>query len=109
MDERKIIELLFERAPNVLDEVSHKYSRLYKGIIREMLSDECDIDECGNDVLLAVWNSIPPNCPNSLTAYICKIARRIGIDKLRYNTRLKRDHILSVQVGNMLHLMEKSM
>lgn len=91
MDDSRIIELLFERAEIALDEVSHKYSRLYKGIIREVLSDECDVEECGNDVLLAVWNTIPPNRPNSLSSYICKIARRIGIDKLRYNTRQKRN------------------
>ena len=74
MDDNRIIELLFERAENALDEVSHKYSRLYKGIIREVLSDECDVEECENDVLMAVWNTIPPNCPDSLSSYICKIA-----------------------------------
>lgn len=91
MDDAKIIDLLFERAETALNEVSHKYSRLYKGIIKEILSDECDVDECANDVLLAVWNSIPPNRPNSLSAYVCKIARRIGVDRLRYNTRQKRN------------------
>ncbi len=90
MDDSRIIEMLFERSEAALEEVSHKYSRLYKGIIREVLNDECDIEECGNDVLLAVWNSIPPNRPTSLPTYICKIARRIGVDKLRYNTRQKR-------------------
>ena len=40
MDDNRIIELLFERAENALDEVSIKYSRLYKWIIREVLSDE---------------------------------------------------------------------
>lgn len=91
MEDSRIIEMLFERTEIALDEVSHKYSRLYKGIISEVLSDECDVEECGNDVLLAVWNSIPPNSPSSLPAYICKIARRIGVDKLRYNTRQKRN------------------
>ena len=91
MDDNRIIELLFERAETALDEVSKKYSRLYKGIIREVLSDECDVDECENDVLLAVWNTIPPNRPNSLPAYICKIARRIGINRFKYNTRQKRN------------------
>ena len=91
MDDNRIIELLFERAENALDEVSHKYSRLYKGIIREVLGDECDVEECGNDVLLAVWNTIPPNRPSSLISYICKIARRIGINRFKYNTRQKRN------------------
>lgn len=91
MDDNRIIELLFERAETALDEVSKKYSRLYKGIIREVLSDECDVEECENDVLMAVWNTIPPNRPNSLPSYICKIARRIGINRFKFNTRQKRN------------------
>lgn len=91
MEDNRIIELLFDRAENALDEVSRKYSRLYKGIIRQVLSDEADVEECENDVLLAVWNTIPPNHPNSLPAYICKIARRIGINKFKYSRRQKRN------------------
>lgn len=90
MNDTEIIELLFERAEAALHEVSLKYSRLYTGVIREVLSDDCDRDECANDVLLALWNSIPPNRPTSLCAYVCKLARHIAIDKLRYNTRQKR-------------------
>ena len=91
MDDKRIVELLLERAESALDEISRKYSRLYKGIIREILSDERDVEECSDDVLLAVWNSIPPNMPSSLSAYICKIARRVGIDRLRYHTVQKRN------------------
>lgn len=90
MDDVRIVELLFERTDTALEEISNKYSRLYKGIIRGVLGDECDVEECANDLLLAVWNTIPPNKPDNLCAYICKIARRIGIDRLRHNTRQKR-------------------
>lgn len=91
MNDTSIVEQLFARKESGLDELSQKYTRLYRGILGEMLADPCDIDECANDVLLAVWNSIPPNRPASLPAYICKIARRIGTDRLRYNTRQKRN------------------
>lgn len=91
MDDNRIIELLYDRAECALDELSRKYSRLYKGILRETLRDESDAEECANDVLLAVWNSIPPNRPVSLPAYLCKIARHIGINRLKYNTRQKRN------------------
>ena len=101
MDDSKIIELLFLRAETALDEVSHKYSRLYKGIIREMLGNEEDTEECANDVLLAVWNTIPPNRPDSLCAYICKIARRIGINKFKYNTRQKRNTGYTVMLSEL--------
>jgi RNA polymerase sigma-70 factor (ECF subfamily) len=91
MNDTSIVEQIFARKESGLDELSRKYARLYRGILGEMLDDPCDIDECANDVLLAVWNSIPPNRPAGLAAYICKIARRIATDRLRYNTRQKRN------------------
>ena len=101
MDDNRIIELLFDRVENALDEVSHKYSRLYKGIIREVLSNECDVEECENDVLMAIWNTIPPNRPNSLSSYICKVARRIGINRFRFNTRQKRNTGYTVMLSEL--------
>ena len=91
MDDRKIIELLFLRTESALDEISRKYSHLYMGIINALVNDGRDAEECANDVLLAVWNSIPPNEPDQLSAYICKLARRIGVDRFRYNTVGKRN------------------
>ena len=66
MDDVRIVELLFERTDTALEEISNKYSRLYKGIIRGVLGDECDVEECANDLLLAVWNTIPPNKPDQV-------------------------------------------
>ena len=91
MNDTRIVDMLFERKEAALEEVSLKYARLYQRILREMLTDEQDVEECANDVLLAVWNSIPPNRPDSLSAYLCKLARRIGTDRLRYMTRQKRN------------------
>lgn len=101
MDDNKIIDLLFERSENALLEVSRKYSRLYKGIIGEVLTDKCDIEECENDLLLAIWNSIPPNRPNSLPSYICKTARHIGINRFKFNTRQKRNSGYTVMLSEL--------
>ncbi len=101
MDDLKIIDLLWERSETALDEISLKYSRLYRGIIREILIDDRDTDEAANDVLLAVWNSIPPNRPDSLSAYVCKLARRIGIDRFRHNTRQKRNSGYTVALSEL--------
>ena len=90
MDDQRLTEQLWQRNESALAEVESRYSRLYMGMLRRVLHDEQDVQECANDVLTALWNSIPPNRPTYLSAYICKIARRIGIDRLRYNTRSKR-------------------
>ena len=39
---------------------------------------------------MKVWNTIPPEKPRSLCAYVAKIVRNLSLDKLRYNTRSKR-------------------
>ena len=91
MEDQSIKALLFERSEAALGEISEKYSALYKSVLRQMLSDECDIEECANDVLLAIWNSIPPNDPQNLSAYICAVARRISINRLKFNKRKKRN------------------
>lgn len=86
----EIVELLWARDERALSEISSKYSGLYIGIIRNALGNECDVQECADDLLLGVWNSIPPNRPDNLTAYIARLARRIGITRFRHNTRKKR-------------------
>jgi RNA polymerase sigma-70 factor (ECF subfamily) len=90
MDDQKIKQLLFERSDAALGEIAQKYSALYKSVLRQMLSNECDVEECENDLLLAVWNSIPPNDPQNLGSYLCTVARRISINRLKFNTRKKR-------------------
>jgi len=101
MEDYQIIIMLFERSEAALDHLAKKYAGVYKRILWEILRDESDMEECANDVLLAVWNSIPPNDPQNLPAYLCRIARRIGIDKLRHRTRKKRDSGYTVSLSEL--------
>lgn len=91
MEDRQIIDLLFARDEQGLTLTEEKYDPLYRSILRQALSDPSDIDECANDVLMGIWNSIPPNFPNHFPSYICRIARRIGINRFKYNIRQKRN------------------
>ncbi|MBQ7105900.1 MAG: sigma-70 family RNA polymerase sigma factor [Clostridia bacterium] len=88
--QEEIVGLLFDRDETVLAQISVQYSGLYKKILKQILSNDEDICECENDVLLAVWNSIPPNRPNNFAAYVCKLARNISINRFKYNNRAKR-------------------
>ena len=90
MEDRQILSALLDRNEAAIKELKTKYNRLYCSILWEILEDSQDVEECANDTLLAVWNSIPPNIPKNLAVYVCTLARRIGIDKLRYRTRKKR-------------------
>lgn len=90
MEDSDIVELFFARDESALSRVTEKYSRLYVSILKSVLDDAGDVEECQNDLLLTLWRIIPPERPRSLGAFISKLARRIGIDRYRRNTRLKR-------------------
>ncbi len=44
-----------------------------------------------NDAYLAAWNTIPPQKPEHLLSYICRIVRNISITKYYSNTAKKRN------------------
>ena len=99
--DNEIIEKLFNRDEKALNLLKEHYHCFYESIIREVLDNEADVQECVNDLLFSIWNSIPPDRPNHLSAYIAKFARRIGISRFRYNTRKKRDAGYAVSLSEL--------
>ena len=91
MDDKAIISLLFERSENALTALQSKYGRLCTKIAANILNNSADAEECVNDTYLGVWNSIPPNRPDNLMAYVCKIVRNLSIKRYHSNTAAKRN------------------
>ena len=83
MNDEKIIEMLFERDEGALRGVEEKYGAFCHTVASNILSLREDREECLNDLLLALWNAIPPERPQSLKAYIAKIVRNLAIKKTR--------------------------
>ena len=90
MTDEKIIELLFRRDERALSEIETKYKSLLRYIAENFLSAREDVEECLNDVLIRVWNAIPPEKPEDLRAYVSAAVRNCAIDKLRSNKADKR-------------------
>ena len=101
MEDEKIIELLFARDEMGLRYTEEKYDPLYRSVLRQALTDSLDIDECANDVLMTIWNTIPPNSPIHFPSYICRIARRIGINRFKFNTRKKRNSQCTIALSEL--------
>ena len=85
MDDLKIVNMLVSRDENGLVEAEKQYGKLCHYIANNILNSPLDAQECVNDTLLRTWNSIPPNIPKKLGAYISKIARNVALDK--YNAQ----------------------
>ena len=90
MEDCKIIELYFERSEDAIPETEKKYGAYCLSVAKNILGNEEDAKECLNDVLLVLWNSIPPQKPDSVSSYIGKITRNVSLDRFRKNTAKKR-------------------
>ncbi|HAG14469.1 MAG TPA: RNA polymerase subunit sigma-70 [Ruminococcus sp.] len=93
MDEQRenaIISLLQKRDESALREIETHYGKLCFRLAKDILKSNEDTEECVSDTLLKVWETIPPQHPNSLRAYLVTITRRIAISKYRAQTAQKR-------------------
>lgn len=78
-----IIDRLFARSEEGLALLQTHYGKLCHRIALNLLGSREDAEECVNDTYLAVWNTIPPNRPASLIAYVGKVTRNIAVSCLR--------------------------
>lgn len=101
MDDKQIIRLFFERSEQAITELSQKYGALCLQLADNILNDQQDAEECVNDAYLGAWNSIPPQTPDPLRAYICRIVRNHSLKKLRANTALKRGSQFEVSLSEL--------
>ena len=96
MDDSKIIELFYERSEQAIIELSNKYGTICRKAADNILNNKLDSEECVNDAFLGVWNTIPPQKPDQLLSYVCRIVRNLAIKKYYENTAQKRSSIYDV-------------
>ncbi len=90
MEDKQIIELYFARDELAVSATQEKYGSLLSGIALKILGESQAAEECINDAYLSLWGTIPPESPENLRAYSCKIVRNTAFNQLRYNLAEKR-------------------
>lgn len=90
MTDARIIELYWERSERAIEETDRKYGPYCSSIAYNILRDHEDAEESVNDTYLRAWNSMPPERPNILSAFLGKICRRLSIDRWRRGRAEKR-------------------
>ena len=91
MEDKEIVELLYNHNETGLKETKNKYDNLLNSLSYQIVGNKADAYECVNDTYMKIWDSIPPNKPTYFQSFICKINRQISIDKYRYNHRQTRN------------------
>ncbi len=87
MEDEIIIERLFARDESALRDAETKYGALCRKVAMNVLDNREDAAECVNDALLRMWNSIPPQHPRVLSAFLSVITRNLALDRWRQRQR----------------------
>lgn len=90
MEDKDIITLYWERSEEAIRATAAKYGGYCAAIIRRVLGDGRDSEECLNDTWLGAWNAIPDNRPQYLAPFLGKIARRLAFNRFRADRAEKR-------------------
>lgn len=90
LDDNLIIDLYWARSEDAIGETDKKYGSYLGTIAYNILYSHEDSSEAVNDTYLRAWDSMPPERPNILSAYLGKITRRISLNKRRDQRAEKR-------------------
>lgn len=90
MNDTEIIQLLKLREERAVAELEAAYGAYCQSIALRMTGNLEDAAEVLNDLWLRVWESIPPQKPQSLRHYLTKLTRNIALDRLRREQAEKR-------------------
>lgn len=80
MTDQQIIALFQARDEYAVSALSQKYRKTCMQIANRHLHSAEDAEECVNDVMLKLWQSIPPAEPESLEAFVVTVTQRTAIN-----------------------------
>ena len=85
LNDESIIELYFQRDENAITETNRKYGSYLFTIANTVLHCEEDSHECVNDTYMKAWQTMPPERPRYLSAFLSKITRNLSINRYLKN------------------------
>lgn len=86
MDDNELIALYLNRNESAIIETQRKFGGYLYTIAHNILGSVQDAEECVNDVLMRLWERIPPVHPENMYAYSASVARSVACN------RYVRDH-----------------
>ena len=90
MTDERIIDLYWQREQTAIRETDRQYGPRLFQMAQRILNDRGESEETVNDTYLRAWESIPPQRPVALYAFLSKITRALAIDRYRRRTADKR-------------------
>ena len=89
--ENAILDLFFARDERAITSAEREYGGFCMNVAMNILHKTQDAEECVNDTWLKAWNSIPPQRPSPLRAWLGRVTRNLALSRYRYNHAARRD------------------
>ena len=90
MTDEEIIHLYWDRNEDAITETADKYGSYIYTISYNILRNNEDSEECVNDTYNRTWNSIPPNRPSCLRAFLGRIVKNLSLNRYKEQRAAKR-------------------
>ena len=90
MEDEQILDLYNARSEQAIAETAAKYGPYCHGIAMNILNNREDAEESVNDTWYAAWQSIPPQHPGMLAAFLGRLTRNFSLDRWRKMRAFKR-------------------
>ncbi len=101
MEDHEIVELYWTRSEQAITQTEAKYRRYCRYIAKQILHNDSDAEEIVSDAYLKAWNTIPPNRPKSLKAYVGMLVRQLALNAYEANNAQKRGGQISLMLDEL--------
>lgn len=90
MEDQKLVALFEARDEEALCVCKKEYERFCFRIAHRILGNREDAEEIVNDTYLKAWNTIPPQKPQSVKAYLGMLTRQGALNRVAHRKTEKR-------------------
>ena len=91
MTDDQIIDLYWARNEQAIACTDHAYGHKLQNLAGHILNRFQDAEECVSDTYLKAWQTMPPQRPSYLFAFLAKICRHLAFGKLDWDNAAKRN------------------
>ena len=103
MQDHEIVALYWGRNETAIAETEKKYGGYCYVIAYNVLYSHEDAEECVNDTYLRAWETMPPEKPSALNAYLGRITRNLALNRYEYIHADKRDNRVTLIYDEAAH------
>ena len=91
-EDQELMQGLIKRVPQALERLHQRYRTVLRSIIMQVLHDEAETEDVLQEVFLQVWDRAHSYSARKgkLVSWLCTLARRRAIDRLRQHSAYRR-------------------